>query len=100
MPDRHELLPGVPTFTEAGLPQFGFRSWLGVFVPSGTPRDAIAKLNAELRPILRSAEFNASTMVPFGYVPIGNTVEEFTKFIAEDREDGAALAKLAGDRVQ
>ncbi|MFM9967712.1 MAG: Bug family tripartite tricarboxylate transporter substrate binding protein [Burkholderiales bacterium] len=100
MPDRHELLPGVPTFVEAGLPQFGFRSWLGIFMPAGAPRDAITKLNNELRPIIKSAEFNSSTMVPFGYVPIGNTPEEFAKFIAMDRKDGAALAKLAGARVQ
>ncbi len=100
MPDRHELLPGVPTFAEAGLPQFGYRSWLGIFMPAGAPREAITKLNGELRAIIRSPDFNTSIMVPFGYVPIGNTTEEFAKFIATDRQDGAALAKLAGARVQ
>ena len=39
-------------------------------------------------------------MVPFGYVPVGNTPDEFAKFIAADRKDGATLAKLAGARVQ
>lgn len=100
MPDRHQLLPGVPTFAEAGLPQFGFRSWLGVFMPAGTPRDAIAKLSSELQAVIRNPEFNTSVMVPFGYVPIGSTPEEFAKFIAADRKDGATLAKLAGARVQ
>ena len=38
-------------------------------------------------------------MVPFGHVPIGNTPDELAKFIADDRNDGATLVKLAGARV-
>ena len=100
MPDRHQLLPGIPTFAEAGLPQFGFRSWLGVFMPAGVPREAIQKLSGELQAVIKNPEFNTSVMVPFGYVPIGNSPEEFAKFLAVDRKDGATLAKLAGTRVQ
>ena len=100
MPDSHPLLPGVPTFAEAGMPQFGFRSWLGFFMPAGVPRDAVARLSGELQAIIRSAEFNTTVMVPFGYVPVGNSPEDFAKFIAADRKDGAILAKLAGTRVQ
>jgi tripartite-type tricarboxylate transporter receptor subunit TctC len=100
MPDHHPLLPGVPSFTEAGLPQFGFRSWLGVFQPAGVPRDSVAKLSAELQAIIRNPEFQTSVMVPFGYVPIGNSPAEFAKFIAQDRKDGAELARLAGQRVR
>ena len=100
MPDRHQLLPGIPTFAEAGLPQFGFRSWLGVFMPAGVPRDAIQKLSSELQAVIKTPEFNTSVLVPFGYVPIGNSPEEFAKFLAVDRKDGATLAKLAGTRVQ
>ena len=100
MPDTHPLLPGVPTFAEAGLPQFGFRSWLGVFMPAGVPKEGILKLSTELQAVIKNPDFNTSVMVPFGYVPIGNTPEEFAKFIAADRKDGATLAKLAGARVQ
>ncbi len=39
-------------------------------------------------------------MVPFGYVPIGNSAAGFAQFIAEEREDGEVLAKLAGARVK
>ena len=100
MPDTHQLLPGVPTFAEAGMPQFGFRSWLGFFTPAGVPREALLKLSSELQAVIRNPEFNTSVMVPFGYVPVGNTPDEFAKFIAADRKDGATLAKLAGARVQ
>jgi len=100
MPDHHPLLPGVPSFAEAGLPKFGFRSWLGVFMPAGAQKDAVAKLASELQAVIRNPDFDKSVMVPFGYVPIGNSPAEFAKFIAEDRKDGEVLAKLAGARVK
>ena len=100
MPDHHPLLPGVPSFAEAGLPKFGFRSWLGIFMPAGTPRYAIAKFSSELQAVIRNPEFDKSVMVPFGYVPIGNSPAEFAKFIIEDRKDGETLAKLACVRVK
>jgi len=100
MPDHHPLLPEVPSFAEAGLPKFGFRSWLGIFMPAGTPKESIAKFSSELQAVIRNPDFDKSVMVPFGYVPIGNSSAEFAKFIVEDRKDGETLAKLAGVRVK
>src|SRR3954471_21423379 len=40
--------PGVPTVAESGLPGFQFDSWFTVMAPAGTPKDVIAKLNAEI----------------------------------------------------
>jgi tripartite-type tricarboxylate transporter receptor subunit TctC len=36
----------IPTANEAGLPEFYFSSWTALWLPKGTPKDAIAKLNA------------------------------------------------------
>jgi tripartite-type tricarboxylate transporter receptor subunit TctC len=43
---RLAAAPGIPTADEAGLPGFGFSSWTALFLPKGTPKDAIARLNA------------------------------------------------------
>ncbi len=43
---RTDLLPDVPTFTEAGLEAFQSRTYFALFAPAGTPDDIIAKLNA------------------------------------------------------
>ena len=43
---RHVLLADVPTVDEAGLPGFYFYFWHALWVPKGTPKDVIAKLNA------------------------------------------------------
>jgi tripartite-type tricarboxylate transporter receptor subunit TctC len=43
---RVESAPDIPTTDEAGLPGFHMTLWSGLWVPKGTPKDTIAKLNA------------------------------------------------------
>jgi len=45
---RSPMLPGVPTTTEAGLPQFNLTVWFGLSAPKGTPKPIIDKLNKAL----------------------------------------------------
>ena len=51
-PTRLTSAPDIPTVGEAGLPGFYMSVWHGLWVPKGTPRDAIAKLNAAAREAL------------------------------------------------
>lgn len=53
-PRRLAMLPGVPTFTEAGFPNANLASVFGVFAPAGTPRDAVLRLNAAFAEALAS----------------------------------------------
>jgi len=45
-PSRLPAAPEIPTVDEAGLPGFYISAWQGFWVPKGTPKDAISKLNA------------------------------------------------------
>ena len=38
---RLSTLPQMPTFTEAGLPDFAVRNWFGVFAPAGTSKEIV-----------------------------------------------------------
>ena len=51
-PKRIAAGPDIPTVDEAGLPGYHIWLWSGLWVPKGTPRDAIAKLNEALRAAL------------------------------------------------
>ena len=51
-PTRLASAPDIPTVDEAGLPGFYMSVWHGLWVPKGTPRDVIAKLNAAAREAL------------------------------------------------
>jgi tripartite-type tricarboxylate transporter receptor subunit TctC len=46
--ERLAMAPEIPTVDEAGLPGFYMAVWHGIWVPKGTPRDVIAKLNAAI----------------------------------------------------
>jgi len=50
--DRMAAAPDIPTTDEAGLPGFYFSAWAGLWVPKGTPRDIIDRLDAAVRDAL------------------------------------------------
>jgi len=54
--ERMPALPDVPTFAEAGIPEFDIQSWYGLLAPAGTPRPIVEKLSAEIQDILKSPD--------------------------------------------
>jgi tripartite-type tricarboxylate transporter receptor subunit TctC len=52
---RLAAAPDIPTASEAGLPGFSFSSWTALWAPKGTPKDAIARLNAAVVSALADA---------------------------------------------
>jgi tripartite-type tricarboxylate transporter receptor subunit TctC len=46
--ERAAALPNVPTFREAGYPNFEIRTWVGILLPAGTPPDVVARVQKEL----------------------------------------------------
>src|SRR6266852_3804590 len=51
-PERHRLLPDIPSFAELGLPKMDIALWYGIAAPAGTPAPIVQRLNAELVKIL------------------------------------------------
>jgi len=51
-PQRHPMMPDVPTLEESGVPDVESNPWHAVAAPKGTPRPIIDKLNSEIRAIL------------------------------------------------
>jgi tripartite-type tricarboxylate transporter receptor subunit TctC len=47
--------PEIPTADEAGLPDFHMSVWNAIWVPKGTPKEIVAKLNGEVREALASS---------------------------------------------
>ena len=80
---RSAALPGVPTVAESGLAGFDLTSWHGVFVPAGTPRDAIDRLQHEIARVAQLPDVR-QRMEATGNEAIGSTPEEFdAKFKAD-----------------
>jgi tripartite-type tricarboxylate transporter receptor subunit TctC len=91
---RSAALPDVPTLEEAGLKGFNIGTWFGVLAPVATPKDIVARLNAEMVKIIQSPEFKAK-MADIGAEPIGNTSAQMAQQIASETEKFGKLVKDA-----
>ena len=57
--ERAEVIPNVPTTSEAGLPEFVASTWNAVFAPKGLPPEIQGKLNAALGKALQDESIKA-----------------------------------------
>ena len=80
---RSPELPGVPTVHESGLPGYDVNPWYGVLAPAGTPRDIVARLNAEIARILRLPEISRQFAAQ-GVETAVSTPEEYAAIIKAD----------------
>lgn len=92
--ERMSLLPDVPTMAEAGIPRFEASSWFGVVAPAGTPAPVLTRLNAEIVKALRQPALQ-KTFDELGARLVGNTPEEFDRFIREERLKWGQIVKEA-----
>ncbi len=58
-PKRHPAYPDVPTIAEIAGAEFDADTVFGIYAPAGTPKDVIAKLNAEIGKAMQSADLKA-----------------------------------------
>ena len=80
---RSPLAPDVPTVAEAGIPDYNVNLWFGLLAPAGTPKEIVARLNAEVTQILSTAE-TRSILSARGIDPAPGTSEQFARLIATD----------------
>jgi tripartite-type tricarboxylate transporter receptor subunit TctC len=94
---RSPVLPQVPAIAEV-VPGYQSEVWYLVAAPAGTPKEILARLNAEFvkalgTPAIRQ-QFEAD-----GIVAIGNTPGEARQFVRTEIEKWARVVKSAGVRV-
>lgn len=77
---RVATLPDLPTMAEAGVPDQEADTLTGIVMPAGTPREIVDKWQQEVAKMVASPEGKAK-LDALGFVPVGNTPEEFAKRI-------------------
>jgi len=96
---RLASMPNLPTIAESGLPGYEASSWYGVLAPAGTPREIVARLNAELVKALAQPEVRASLLAE-GAEPIGGSPEQFAAHIRSEMERLGKLIREAKIRLE
>jgi len=95
---RDPTLPDLPTVAEAGVVGYESGVWFGLSIPAGTPREIIAKLNAEAVKGTRSPDF-VTRMTALGYNIIGSTPEQMTDMLKKEVATWGPIVKASGARA-
>jgi tripartite-type tricarboxylate transporter receptor subunit TctC len=91
---RSSTLPEVPTLDESGMKGFNLGTWFGLLAPAATPKEVLARLNAEIVKIVNSPDFRKK-MEEIGAEPVGNSQDQMARQIKDDTDRYAKLAKEA-----
>jgi tripartite-type tricarboxylate transporter receptor subunit TctC len=95
---RSPEIPDVPTVAEAGVPGYEAIVWIGMFAPAGTPGDVVARLNGEIRKLVRADEVK-KLLAPTGMEPDPDTPEQFSAYIKADYDKWGKVVRDSGATV-
>jgi tripartite-type tricarboxylate transporter receptor subunit TctC len=95
---RSSILPDVPTFDESGMRGFESYAWYGFFAPAKTPREIVAKLNAEALKAMKQPEW-LKVLADTGSENVGDTPEQFAAFVKAEAAKWASVVKASGATI-
>lgn len=97
---RSPLLPQVPTFAELGYPEVETHAWFGLFLPAGSPAQAVERIYRDSKKILEEPEFRLKQLVEKGYEPVGSAPAEFVIYLKKDREARGRAVRISGAKAE
>ena len=97
-PNRSTSLPDLPTVSEAGVPGYEAVQWFGIAAPTGTPTAVVQRLNSEMRAILALPDVRTK-FGELGFEVVGNTPEEFGRFVSAENVKWKKIADIAGTKL-
>jgi tripartite-type tricarboxylate transporter receptor subunit TctC len=97
-PQRTTQFPEIPAIAET-VKGYDFTSWFGAFVPAGTPRPIVDRLNAELKKAVADPD-TAAKLAAQTLDPMHSSPEEFAKLVQSDYDRMRQVVKLSGARIE
>jgi tripartite-type tricarboxylate transporter receptor subunit TctC len=95
---RSEVLPDVPTLSEAGVPGYEATIWVGLMAPKGTPKDVVDRLNQAVSKIASQADVRQQ-WAKQGAVPMVMNPTVFDKYIQDDVTKWAQVIRAANIKM-
>jgi tripartite-type tricarboxylate transporter receptor subunit TctC len=95
---RSDVMPDVPTLTEAGVTGYEATIWLGLMAPTGTPKAVVDKLNEAVSKIASQPDVKA-TWTKQGAAPMVMNPTVFDKYMREDITKWAGVIKKANIKL-
>jgi tripartite-type tricarboxylate transporter receptor subunit TctC len=98
-PSRLPQFSDVPTVSESGLPGFLFNSWFAILAPAGTPKEIVARLNAEVLKALQDADVRHK-LEDLGFAVHGSSPEELGAMTRDQLAKYARVIKDMGITIE
>jgi tripartite-type tricarboxylate transporter receptor subunit TctC len=98
-PRRSALLPDVPTMAEAGVTGYALTNWFGLVAPAATPKEVLAKVNADVLQVLKLPEIK-TRISEMGADVVGNSAEEFGAAMRAESAQWAQIIKSANIKAE
>jgi len=95
---RSAVMPDLPTIAET-LPGFEVTTWNGLMAPAATPKEIVARLNAEVVKLLK-APATMKRMTELGLDTIASTPEQFADHLRRETDKWAKVVKASGARIE
>lgn len=96
---RIPQLPDVPTLQEAGVAGYDASVWLALLAPAGTPKDIVAKLNAEIVKLMAAPD-TAKALADAGVEVAPSSPEAMTSYLAQELERWGKVVKDTGVKLE
>ncbi len=93
--NRAGALPDMPTLDELGLKGFQAVAWNGLTAPARTPKDVVARINADVLKVVRSPEL-VERLKAEGSDPVGNSPDQYAAFLRDEIAKWSKVIKFAG----
>jgi tripartite-type tricarboxylate transporter receptor subunit TctC len=93
------LVPDVPTVAEAGVPNYVYYVWFGLWAPKQTPKPIIEKLYAAVQTALADPDVKKRVTADAG-VPLSMPLAEIEPFVKSEIAKWADVIKRAGIQVE
>lgn len=95
---RSPILPNVPTVAESGIPGFEATVWNALVAPAGTPKDVVAKLNAEIRKAMADPKFG-DQLRSQGFDADWSTPEQLGTLVSSEMTRWGKVVKDTGTKM-
>ena len=97
--ERSASLPNVPTMIESGLPNYEVTGWFGVWLPAGTPRAIVTKMNVELTRIMLDPEIRGRAEEQGVDLARTQTADEFGGYVQQELGKWRKIIKDVGAQL-
>ena len=97
---RSSLIPDVPTFAEAGVPEYNRSLFFGIMAPSGMPEELVKRLNKEINTVLQDPAVQDRLIQTGGLTLANLSAQEFKDTLKEDVSMWKRVATEAGIKPQ